>query len=319
VPNAIARNPQAEAIFANWNLTYRLEEEFPVDQIHDVVGQQVRFQEHIANKAMVEEYLEQYKNGAVFPPIVLRDPGTMIDGNTRRAMYAMAGAITVPAYLVQTPSLDLAKALGAALNQIGGQRLTPDEAMRAAVDMMSENLHFTDSQIAAAVGRAPHQVRVWRQQQLGVQHARRVEVQEEFARVPKTQHAVLARVVQDQPFAAAVRLASSHKVPNRELKALVDDMTQAPSEQDAVDLVSRAALDYRAHASGPGAQTVVRNKKAHRMRMLLPQILNLSPPDEVYEPDKADTDAEAWRQVARVAAAMLAMYDRMRGGTPTQA
>ena len=126
-------NPQAESIFNRWGLSFELIDAFPIAEIKDIEGQQVRFRTNIANADVVEEYYEQQQNGAVFPPVVLAFPGTIIDGNTRLAMARKAKLETFPVYMVKTSSLDLAKALGAALNQIGGVRLTQDEAYRAAV------------------------------------------------------------------------------------------------------------------------------------------------------------------------------------------
>src|SRR6476659_1129206 len=204
-------NPQAESIFNRWGLSWELIPNFPIDQIQDVAGQQVRFRANIANLDVVEEYLQQHRNGAVFPPIVLAHPGTIIDGNTRLAMAHKAERATFPVYMVRVSSLDLAKALGAALNQIGGVRLTADEAYQAAVDMMGENLNFTDAQIAQITGKASWQVKNWRAEQEAARHAQRTNTAPQLAAAPKTQHKTLAKVVQDAPFAAAVRLAGSRR------------------------------------------------------------------------------------------------------------
>jgi hypothetical protein len=303
----IIRNPQAETLFNRWGLSFELIDAFPIADIKDIEGQQVRFRTNIANPDVVDEYYEQHQNGAVFPPLVLAFPGTIIDGNTRSAMARKAKLTTFPVYMVKTSSLDLAKALGAALNQVGGVRLTQDEAYRAAVHMMGENLNFTDAQIAQTTGKASWQVKNWRSEQQAAQHAQRTGTSLEP--VPKTQHKTLAKVVQDAPFAAAVKLAGSRRLPNAAVKQMVEDVNRAPSEQDALAVIEAVAVDNP--AGGPDRVAVVTNQKARRMRMVLPQVVNLRPPEELYEADKASEDEKMWREVRRVADGQIAYYEQM--------
>ena len=305
----VIRNQQAENIFDRWGLTYELIPDFPIADIKDIEGQQVRFRANIANKDVVAEYLEQHKNGAVFPPLVLALPGSMVDGNTRFAMARVAELTTFPVYMVKLSSLDLAKALGAALNQTGGVRLTADEAYQAAVDMMGENLNFTDAQIAQITGKASYQVKNWRAEQQAAQHAQRTNTASELESTQKTQHKTLAKIVQDAPFAAAVKLAGSRRLPNATVKEMVDSVVNAPSEEAALTIISDVARDNP--AGGPDRSAVVANLKARRMRMVLPQIINLRPPEELYDPEKAGDDEKMWREVRRVAESQLAYYETM--------
>ena len=303
----IIRNPQAETIFNRWDLSFELIDSFPIANIKDVEGQQVRFRTNIANADVVEEYYEQQQNGAVFPPVVLAFPGTIIDGNTRLAMARKAKLETFPVYMVKLSSLDLAKALGAALNQVGGVRLTQDEAYQAALDMMGENLNFTDTQIAQTTGKASWQIKNWRAEQHAAQHAQRTGAN--LDAVPKTQHKTLAKVVQDAPFAAAVKLAGSRRLPNAIVKQMVDDINKAPSEPAALSVIADVAVDNP--AGGPDRQAVVTNQKARRMRMVLPQVINMRPPEELYEADKAAEDEKMWREVRRVAEGQITYYEQM--------
>ena len=306
IPETI-HNPQAESIFNRWGLNFELLDEFPIADIKDVEGQQVRFRTNIANPDVVEEYYEQHQNGSVFPPVVLAFPGTIVDGNTRLAMARKAKLTTFPVYMVKLSSLELAKALGAALNQVGGVRLTQDEAYEAALDMMGENLNFTDAQIAQTTGKASWQIKNWRAEQQAAQHAQRTGTT--LDAVPKTQHKTLAKITQDAPFAAAVKLASSRRLPNKAVTDMVHDILNAPSEQDAVSIVQDVAVEYP--AGGPDRQAVVTNQKARRMRMVLPQVINLRPPEELYEAEKASEDEKMWREVRRVAEGQITYYEQM--------
>jgi hypothetical protein len=306
------RNPQAESVFNRWGVSFELIEAFPIDKIQKIDGQQVRFRTNIANPDVVDEYYQQHQNGSLFPPIVLAKPGTMIDGNTRLAMAKKAGLAFFPVYMVSVSSMDLAKALGAALNQIGGVRLTSDEAYQAALDMMSENVGFSDTQIAQATGKAAWQVKNWRAEQEAKLHAQRTGTLTHFEAVRPTQHKYLAKVVQDAPFAAAVKLAGSRGkkgLPNAAVKSMVDEIIKAPSEDEALGVVESFAREYP--AGGPDQSAVVRNQKAHRMRMVLPQVINMRPPEELYEAEKAAEDEKMWREVRRVAEGQLDYYERM--------
>ncbi len=305
----IIRNPQAESLFNRWGLEFELIEAFPLANIQDIAGQQVRFRANIANHDVVEEYFEQHKNGAVFPPLVLAYPGTMVDGNTRKAMAEKAELTTFPVYMVKFNSLDLAKAVGAALNQTGGVRLTQDEAYQAAVDMMGENLNFTDAQIAQITGKASWQVKNWRAEQHAAEHAQRTNTAGDLAAVPRTQYKTLAKVVQDAPFAAAVKLAGSRRLPNAVVKTMVEEIVQAPSEDEALAVVQSVATENP--TGGPDLHAVVRNQKARRMRMVLPQVINLRPPEELYEAETASADEKMWREVRRVADAQIIFYENM--------
>lgn len=307
---AVARNSQVEALLKNWNLQFELVD-FPLEDIIVDGTQQVREADHIANADVVEEYLIQYKNGAQFPAIVLRAPKNMLDGNTRAAMAKRAGLSSFPAYVVQVPSGDLARALGAQLNQMGGVRLTSSEAQVAALGML-ENLHFTDAQVGIAVGRSGQQVRRWRMQVEAGDHAKKVNV--DITPVPVSQHRLLARIVQDEPFKQAVDLAATRRVPFGELTRIVKEIEAAPSESEAVAVIDRARSDLR--PSGPSGASVAVNMKTKRMRMVLPQVLNLSPPMDVYDPVRADEDRRQWLQVRSICDAMLAMYEQMTAVLP---
>src|SRR5262249_48017705 len=92
-------------------------------------------------------------------------------------------------------------------------------------------------------------------------------------------------------------------------KTMVDDILKAPSEDEALGVVESMAREYP--AGGPDRAAVVRNQKAHRMRMVLPQVINMRPPEELFEADKAADDEKLWREVRRVAENQLDYYERM--------
>ena len=62
-----ARSPQIEERLDRRHITYTFEPNFPVDRIRSVEGNQVRLSGHRAPKHMVDRYVEQMSNDAVFP------------------------------------------------------------------------------------------------------------------------------------------------------------------------------------------------------------------------------------------------------------
>lgn len=74
-------------------------------------------------------------------------------------------------------------------------------------------------------------------------------------------------------------------------------------------MLDRARTDLR--PTGPGGLAAPVNLKAKRMRMVLPQVLKLAPPMDVYDPVRADEDRKTWQQVRAMCDRMLEMYDQM--------
>jgi hypothetical protein len=97
-------------------------------------------------------------------------------------------------------------------------------------------------------------------------------------------------------------------VQNSDLNALVDKVLAAESEEAALDAVTIAGAEM--HPIGPDGRAVASNPKAKRMRMVLPQVLNLAPAEEFYEPEKAVADRAMWLQIKIAAESALAMYER---------
>jgi hypothetical protein len=300
----VTRNSQVEGIFDNWNLKWRLEPAFAISEIVTLEEQQVRNMP--AQSHYVDEYFQQHTNGAKFPPIVLRSGNrALVDGNTRLAMWKRAKLTTVPAYLVDLSSLDLALALSTCLNQIGGVRLTADESMTQAIRMLDEGL-LDRQAIARIVGRSSTQVHRWAQEQEFRKRAEKNGLTGEAAKVAETQKRQLVRVVQAKPFSELVRVVASRRIPNGEVQKLVDEVLVAESEGAALELINAASMEFL--PGGPDGRSGLANTKAKRMRMVLPQVLNLAPAQEFYDPDRAEDDYKMWREIAKAADTALAMY-----------
>ena len=245
------RDPRAEALFAQWNIPFEVNPEFPVADIRRLDGAQVRDLGHIAPGEGVQEYATQMRSGALFPPIVLMKPNILVDGNTRLGAAQEVELESLPAYVIDVPTVDFAKSVAGALNQLNGRRLDAAEAQRVALTMLQE-LRFNDDQIAAYVGRSSQMVRTWRRQAETEARARRLGLAGQLETVSRNQQDRIASISHDAPFAEVVKLLSESKVPNGELRAIVQDIIKAPSEADELERVARARVDLRAMGPGHG-------------------------------------------------------------------
>jgi ParB-like chromosome segregation protein Spo0J len=304
-----SRNAQVENLLTQWRIHWEYVSAFPLADIRTALGQQVRDQDDIAPAAVVDQYATQAQNGAKFPPIVLAHEldgkHSMIDGNTRRAMAEKLGETTFPAYVVHVNSRDYAVSLGAGINQLGGRRLNESESMRAAQHMLSENVGFNDAEIALAVGVTKAKVAGWRKEQAAKDHAAALDVTAAFDKIPAQQQRLLERVKQDAPFKELTGLLGDRRVKNDDVRRIVQEIEAASSEGDALEVI-RSERD-KLPIGGPGQATVV-NQKARHMRMILPQIISMWPPEDIYDPERAEEDAKSWKRVAEVTENVLAMY-----------
>lgn len=304
--STIVAEPRFEALFRAWNVHYRLEL-VSIDDITVDGGQQVRDLANIADQEQVKQYATQERNGAKFPPIVLRNPHLLIDGNTRLEAARKNGRTEIAAYVLELHSAAMARSIAGALNQMGGRRLTEDEAKLAAQTMMTD-LGFTTEQVARHVGYSTTQVGAWRRQGEAKAHAAKLDLMDEIEKIAGTIQGYLSRITQDQPFRDLVTFLADTKVTAAEVSAVVKEVEAAGSEDDAITIVDDARRRWR--PAGPN-NTVIANKPAGRARMTIPQLLHLNPSDvvDLSDRDRAIRDREAWQQLREHAGRVLQAFD----------
>jgi hypothetical protein len=302
------RNQPVESLLTEWNLRFELIEAVPLDTIVQVDEVQARAVAHRAVPEDVEAYYEHMKNGAQFPPIVLREPKIMLDGNTRKAAAEKLGMQAFPAYIVRDiPNTEMARALSGAINQLGGRRLTGAEAQEIAVDMLYGEMKLPVNVVARYVGRSGAQITKWRKDAEVLNRAQRLGILDEVESISANQRQKLEGVQFDEPFRRIIDALAVSKPPASELTALVKDVGKVTSEQEAIDLVDTATTQWR--PTGPGGDgRVIRNEKARRARMLIPQLLNLRPSD-LFDESKADDDRKMWERLGEQVAAVLRAFE----------
>lgn len=286
-----------------WDMPYEIDRQFPIDKIERPRNVQVREATNIAPAARVEEYSHQMRNGAVFPPVLIR-AGTfaLIDGHTRLKAARRVGRRTFPAIIVTTPTNDMAKVLAAAINMQGGERLQPTEAHEAALLMMEQG--FPDAAVARELGRDLSQVRRWRAQDDVTKRAQRLGLDEQAKQIPRTALGPLAGVNFDAPFTELTRLLADVRPPEREARELVAKVMAEPSEAAAIAKV--AELRTELAPSGPPPRVAAR-KQIRSARMAIANLLKLKGrPDTAFDPAKREEELARWQQAREVVEEVLA-------------
>lgn len=300
-----------EAKLREWNLQYELVAEFEIDKIRRDPLVQVRAGSHIAPKDRVEEYAQQMKNGAQFPPILLYKPDILIDGNTRLAAAKRVGRKTFPAIVVNARRPEMGKILAASINQMGGERLTPEEAHEAAQLMMQEG--YPDAAIARELGRDMSQVRRWRQQRDAREHAAKVGISDVADQISAHGLQALAGVTHDEPFVELAKLFRDVRPKPADAKEMVSKVLQAPSDEASLAVIAelREELAPEGPPPHPGSN---RNREVGLARAAIGNLLKFEGRAlAALDPDKRDEDLERWTKLARVANEVIAV---LRGSQP---
>ncbi len=285
-----------EAKLREWNLQYEVVPEFPIDQIRRDPSVQVRSGQHIAPRDRVDEYTQQMKNGAQFPPIILYKPDILIDGNTRLAAAKRVGRKTFPAIVVNARRPEMGKILAASVNQMGGERLTVEEAHEAAQLMMKEG--YPDAAIARELGRDMTQVRRWRAEKDVRDHAERLNMS--LAGIPATALRTLVAIPHDEPFAEMAKLFGDVRPTVNAAKEMVTKAAQAPSDEEAIKIIE--ALREELAPEGPPPHRENRNKEAQTARMAIGNLLKFEGRAiAAFDPGKLEEDIERWERLATVA------------------
>jgi len=298
------RDPRAEGLFLAWNLSYELVD-LPLDQVQQLAGAQVRGTRNIAPSEGVDEYATHMRAGAVFPPIVVTTANVLLDGNTRLGAARRNGATTFPAYVLNVPNIEFAKAVAGALNQQNGRRLTAEEAQHTAVTMLRE-LRFTDEQVGAAVGRSAQMVRNWRVENEVAERARRQDLAEVIEPISRNQRHVLHRVKLDQP---SPRSSGSSPTPDR---------GPGTSRRWSRTSPRPAARPKRCNASpqpGPSGHPSARNPGTPRPTprpaaagCSARRLLKMAPSD-LFDAPRAADDRTMWAGIQQLATQAIAVID----------
>lgn len=301
-----ARDTRIEQLLDSWQLSYELEANYPIGKVKLNEGVQIRLKDHRAPSTAIDEYVTHLRHGAIFPPIVVTTNGFLVDGNTRVAACQKLERKTFPAYKVKFQILGQAKMLGAALNQMGGYRLTEEEIVVAAEAYMREG--YKDEAIARALGKSMSHIRNVRRDRLFREAAQRTGVAE--IEIPKPVRMHLAGIQHDEPFRAAVEAYAKAKPTIKDIGALVDRIDKTRSDAEALAAVNETLKQWGpVTGAPPNSAKAVSRTRGKQALASVKKLLELAEaePTEVVLPDDAEALA-LWQRLSVVVTQVLAQY-----------
>jgi ParB-like chromosome segregation protein Spo0J len=302
---ATARDTRVEAILERWGLSFQLVDEFPLRRLKIADETQARMAEHRQPTASVDEYAVHMKGGAIFPPILVASNGMLIDGNTRSAAAERIGRDTLPAYVVKLGNLEIGALIAAAINQTNGRRLASDELVAAAEGYLDAG--YTEEAVARELGCSLSHVRNVRRERTFRDAAARVGV--DGLKVGKPQQRTLAGINHDEPFRAAVELVSEANPTGKDTAALVEELTKARSDADAVAIVNAKRAEWAPAGPPPRrASSGAKPMKALKVVKSLVELINGAPEAVVSAGDDRATHAAAWRDLEPLVVRVVALY-----------
>jgi len=134
------RDPRTESVLTALGVKFEYVPELPMASLVTDQMTQVRREENQAPKIEVDRYLKLLQAGAEFPPVVVvkgakassvkapvAEKKVVVDGNTRACAFQRGRRTTIPAYVCDTTSSQVAKLIGVELNAVHGKRMEKAE------------------------------------------------------------------------------------------------------------------------------------------------------------------------------------------------
>lgn len=241
-----AMSQQVEAKLTERKIDYDFEPNVRVEDIRDVEGNQVRRIEHRAPKDRVERYATAMRHGAQFPAILLNDRMERIDGNTRLEAAKRCGLDTIPAYICHGITTLEARSLSVELNQSNGLAMEPDEIRTFIVDAIQGGQQPEIKSLARMTGVKESKIARWIADTKFKNRVRSSGIDEGLVEVlPESTRVALEATHLAPVFENLTVLAADARMPATEVKSLVSAVNNAPSQTEALAIVS-AERDARA-------------------------------------------------------------------------
>ena len=299
---------QIEAKLVEWHLAYTYNPRLPLRDIRVADWIQVREAAHIADKESLAEFVVQMREGAVYPPIVVMKPNVLVDGNHRFNAAQTLRQTGFPAYVVEFPTVDMAKAFAAAMNQLNGRRLGNEEAFQIALTMFAMGLD--DQAIAREVGRSQEAVRQMRRRKEFAVRTKRLGIDETAEAIPERQRIKLAGIDHDPVFAKAVEIAGGSKLPAKTVSELVKTAGSAASDGEAIEALEQIRSELAPAGPPPVRVTVppaVKQARLHLGGLLKYEGNPLEVLDLVDDQHRHDA-VDKWRRLRVMADAVIGAY-----------
>lgn len=232
-----ASSARTETILGERHIAFSFEPNLALEAIQMPEGHQVRLVEHRAPRVMVNTYAVQMQQGAVFPAIVVSDEFGIIDGNTRLAAAIRCRAKSIPAYVCEAMTALEIRSLSIELNQIHGQRMTSGEIRNFIVGCARSGIAVEPRAFARSTGVRPSAIARW----LTIEHCRaRAEAHGlSIDKLSDSAIAAISRARLDPVFVELVAAATTGRVSASRLRVIASEANSAPSEAEAVAVVTR--------------------------------------------------------------------------------
>lgn len=241
-----AMSQQIEAKLTERKIDYDFEPNVRIADIRDVEGNQVRRIEHRAPRERVERYATAMRHGAQFPAILLNDRMERIDGNTRLEAAKKCGLEIIPAYICHGVTTLEARSLSVELNQSNGLAMEEDEIRTFIVDAIQGGQQPEIKSLARMTGVKDSKIARWIADTKFQNRVRTSGIDERLVEVlPESSRVALEATHLAPVFENLTVLAAEARMPAAEVKKLVGAVNNAPSQSDALAIVS-AERDARA-------------------------------------------------------------------------
>lgn len=250
-----AMSQQIETKLMERKVDYDFEPNVRIEDIRDAEGNQVRRIEHRAPKERVDRYATAMRHGAQFPAILLNDRMERIDGNTRLEAAKRCGLDVIPAYICHGITTLEARSLSVELNQSNGLAMEEDEIRKFIVDAIDAGQQPEVKSLARMTGVKDSKIARWIADTKFSNRVRTAGIDERVVEVlPESTRVALEATHLAPVFESLTVLTADARMPAAEVKKLVSAVNNAPSQAEALAIVSAErdarADQIRAAASG---------------------------------------------------------------------
>jgi hypothetical protein len=241
VPMHPATSTQTEGTLRARHLDFTFEPNLPIARIREAEGNQVRLIANRAPKAMVGRYAEQMKGGSVFPAIVVNERNEIVDGNTRYVAARTIDRETIAAYVCVGLSALEARSLSVELNQCNGLAMSEEDIRAFVAGAVEDGQTLDVKAYSRMTGVKASRLSRWIAAKQFELRARRAGISEEgVGALSDSVRAALQVARLRAVFGQATSLAVEARVSAAEINSIVREANAAPSEADALAVVTKA-------------------------------------------------------------------------------
>lgn len=227
VVNHPSRRPEIERLLEGHRIPWTFQPDVPVNRMSVTTDSQVRAIS-APDEALVEQYAASFRDGAIFPAVLVRAGGRIVDGIHRHAGAVLAGVERLPAYVIDASDLTVLTVLAAELNQTNGVRLTDLEQRALAALWTVQGM--TTREIGKRLSRNKTTVARWNREAEFLARCQRIGVKAP-PRASGEVQTMLTTVHNDTTFASLVTLVDDAGLSGDNLRPIIHAIKACRSEE----------------------------------------------------------------------------------------